>query len=222
MYILLVEDDISLADALCAGLNQEKHTVDWFQDGASAQEAILSTTFDVIILDLGLPKLSGLEVLKNIRNKQIQTPVLILTASDTIDSRIEGLDRGADDFLAKPFDLGELCARLRAIQRRSQSRAEALIKYKDIVLNPAAYSITKADEPVELSRREFALIQKLLENTGRVISRNQLAQTLYGWDDDVDSNALEVHIHNLRKKFGTDLIKTIRGVGYTIVDAEVS
>lgn len=222
MYILLVEDDTSLGDALCVGLNQQKHTVDWFQDGASAQAAILSTTFDVIILDLGLPKLSGLDVLKNIRKKQIQTPVLILTASDTIDSRIEGLDRGADDFLSKPFDLGELCARLRAIQRRSQDRAEALIKYKDIILNPAAYSVTQGGDIVDLSRREFALLQKLLESTGRVISRDQLTQTLYGWDDDVESNALEVHIHNLRKKFDTDLIKTIRGVGYTILEEEES
>ncbi len=216
MRVLLVEDDELLGDGICSGLKHYGHTVDWVKDGKSAQDAITSTqeNFDIVVLDLGLPKMSGLDVLKNMRERNIVTPVVILTARETIDDRVKGLDAGADDYLTKPFDLDELCARMRALQRRSKSRAKPLLTYGDIVLDPAAHVVTYKGEQVLVSRREFSLLQKLLENAGRVISREQLNQTLYGWGENIDSNALEVHIHNLRKRFGSDLIRTIRGVGY--------
>ena len=156
----------------------------------------------------------GSALVKLIREKNISTPVVILTAHDAIDERVKGLDAGADDYLTKPFDLDELCARMRALQRRSKARAKPTLVYGDITLDPAAHTVYKNDEQIIVSRREFALLQKLLENAGRVISREQLNQTLYGWGENIDSNALEVHIHNLRKRFGTKLIRTIRGVGY--------
>ncbi|MDF1796003.1 MAG: response regulator [Coxiellaceae bacterium] len=216
MRVLLVEDDELLGDGICSGLKHYGHTVDWVKDGKSAQDAITSTqeSFDIVVLDLGLPKMSGLDVLKNMRERNVPTPVVILTARETIDDRVKGLDAGADDYLTKPFDLDELCARMRALQRRSKSRAKPLLTYNDIILDPAAHVVTYKGEQVLVSRREFSLLQKLLENAGRVISREQLNQTLYGWGENIDSNALEVHIHNLRKRFGSDLIRTIRGVGY--------
>ena len=172
--------------------------------------------FDIIVLDLGLPKMSGLEVLKGMRERNQSTPVVILTARETVDDRVKGLDAGADDYLTKPFDLDELCARMRALQRRSKSRAKPSISYGNIVLDPASHVVQYQGEQIMVSRREFALLQKLLENAGRVISREQLNQTLYGWGENIDSNALEVHIHNLRKRFGSNLIRTIRGVGYMV------
>jgi len=216
MRVLLVEDDELLGDGICNGLKHFGHTVDWVKDGRAAYKALSSQieSFDVIVLDIGLPKLNGLEVLKSIRDENITTPVVILTAREAIDDRVKGLDMGADDYLTKPFDLEELAARLRALQRRSKSRAKPTLSYGDIVLDPAAHVVYLKGEEVLISRREFALLQKLLENSGRVISREQLNQTLYGWGENIDSNALEVHIHNLRKRFGTHLIRTIRGVGY--------
>lgn len=216
MRLLLVEDDELLGDGVKAGLTQNGYAVDWFKDGLSASHALRSATYDIVVLDLGLPKLSGLAVLKEMRDKGIATPVLILTAKDAVEDRVKLLDTGADDYLTKPFDLDELCARLRALQRRFLHRAEVIITYQDIKLDPAAHSVTFKEEDITIPRREFALLQKLLENVGAVISREQLMQTLYGWEEDVDSNALEVHIHNLRKKFGTDFIRTIRGVGYMV------
>lgn len=216
MRILLVEDDELLGDGVRSGLIGYGHTVDWLTDGKQAQQALELEEFDAVILDLGLPRLSGLEILQTMRNKGNLTPVLILTARDALEDRVAGLDLGADDYLTKPFDLDELRARVAAIQRRSVARADTSIKYKDIVVDSKAYSVTQGDVPVNLSRREFALFQKLLENAGRALTREYLTQTLYGWDDEVDSNALEVHIHNLRKKFGTKLIRTIRGIGYMI------
>lgn len=218
MRVLLVEDDELLGDGILSGLKHYGHTVDWVKDGKSAYDALSQKqeTFDVVVLDLGLPKMSGLDVLKRIREKNIPVPVLILTAKDTVESRVQGLDAGADDYLLKPFDLDELCARMRALQRRSKSRVQPLLQYGDISIDPAAHLVTLKGESVELSRREFTLLQKLLENTGRVISRDQLNQTLYGWGENIDSNALEVHIHNLRKRFGMKLIRTIRGVGYMV------
>lgn len=218
MRVLLVEDDELLGDGICSGLKHYGHTVDWVKDGKSAFEALSrkQENFDVVVLDLGLPKMSGLEVLKRIREKNIPVPVLILTAKDTVESRVQGLDAGADDYLPKPFDLDELCARLRALQRRSKSRAQPVLTYDEITIDPAAHIVTFKGEHVTLTRREFTLLQKLLENAGRVISRDQLNQTLYGWGENIDSNALEVHIHNLRKRFGTKLIRTIRGVGYMV------
>lgn len=221
MRVLLVEDDELLGDGVRNGLIQYGYTVDWVKDGQSAKQAILNEpeNFDVVVLDIGLPKISGIDVLKAMRAKNITTPVVMLTAKDSIEDRITGLDFGADDYIAKPFDLDELCARMRALQRRTTSRADPILTYGSISLNPASHTVHINDELINVSRREFALLQKLLENPGRVLSREHLTSTLYGWGDDVDSNALEVHIHNLRKKFGTKLIRTIRGVGY-MVDKE--
>lgn len=216
MRVLLVEDNDLLGDAVCGGLKHAGYTVDWVKDGLNAQQAILSEPFDIIVLDIGLPRRSGIDVLKTIRAKNIITPVLILTAKETIEDRVKGLDAGADDYLVKPFDMDELAARIRALHRRSSERAEPTIKYRGIVLNPAAHTVTLNGDDASLSRREFSLLHKLLANTGRVISREHLTTTLYGWGDEVDSNALEVHIHNLRKKFGSDMIRTIRGVGYMV------
>jgi two-component system, OmpR family, response regulator QseB len=216
MRVLLAEDDELLGDAVCKGLIEYFYTVDWVKDGQSAQEAISLNTFDIIVLDIGLPKSTGFEVLKFIRSKNITTPIVILTARDSIDDQIKGLDAGADDYVTKPFDLDALCARLRAMQRRASSRAEPILTYGFISLDPASHTVHANGELMNISRREFTLLQKLLENQGRVLSRESLTSTLYGWGADVDSNALEVHIHNLRKKFGTKLIRTFRGVGYMI------
>lgn len=216
MRILLVEDDELLGDALKNGLHQQGYTVDWLKDGHVAELALLTENFDAVVLDIGLPKRSGLEVLKNIRLKGVVTPVIILTAREGLEDKVLGLDAGADDYLAKPFDLKELFARIRALQRRAAGRAEPLIHYNDITLDPASHSVFRDSKRVNISPREFTLLYKLLENAGRVLSREQLSQTLYGWDTEIDSNAVEVHVHNLRKKLGEDLIQTIRGVGYMI------
>jgi len=222
MRVLLVEDDELLGDGIFSGLKHYGLTVDWIKDGKTAFEALSQKqeTFDVIILDLGLPKMSGLDVLRKIREKGIAVPVLILTAKDAVEDRVHGLDAGADDYIAKPFDLDELCARLRALQRRSKSRAQPILEFGDIKLDPAAHTVTHKNQLVDLPRREFTLLQKLLENAGRVISRDQLSQSLYGWGESIDSNALEVHVHNLRKRFGTKFIRTIRGVGYMVKEID--
>lgn len=220
MRVLLVEDDELLGDGVRMGLAQYGYVVDWIKDGQAALQAILSEHFECIVLDLGLPKRSGLEILKTMRGRNINTPVVILTARDGIDERVKGLDAGGDDYLVKPFDLEELCARIRALQRRSTSRAEPRISYGDIMIDPASHIAYHKGEPLPLSRREYALLQKLLENAGRVISREQLNQTIYSWEDEIDSNALEVHIHNLRKKLGYPLVRTIRGVGYMVERVE--
>ncbi|CAN5449008.1 response regulator [soil metagenome] len=214
MRVLLVEDDELLGDGVRAGLTQQGYVVDWLKDGLSAIQALRMETFDLIVLDLGLPKAPGMTVLQTLRADGIATPVLILTARETVDDRVKGLDSGADDYLTKPFDLPELCARLRALQRRFSHRADSLLTYGYITLDPASHEVKMKGELVSIPRREFALLQKLLENAGQVLSREQLTQSLYGWEEDVDSNALEVHIHNLRKKLGANLIRTIRGVGY--------
>lgn len=216
MRILLVEDDELLGNGVYTGLCQEGYTVDWLKDGTTAEHALRSEAFDAIILDLGLPKLPGIDLLQIIRNRGVVIPVLILTARETIEDRVEGLDSGADDYMTKPFELEELYARIRALLRRFAGRAGALLEFGKISLDPASHTVMLSGEPVTLSRREFSLLQKLLENAGRVLSREHLTQSLYGWGDDVDSNALEVHVHNLRKKFGNTFIRTIRGVGYMV------
>jgi two-component system response regulator QseB len=216
MRILLVEDDELLGDAAKAGLSQYGYTVDWLKDGESAKLALKNESFDLVVLDLGLPKLSGLGLLRDVRASGNPNPVIILTARDTVEDRVKGLDCGADDYLTKPFDMDELTARVRALIRRSSGRADATIHYRNIELDPAAHSVTLDGEEVNVPRREFALLQKLLENSGHVLSREQLMQSVYGWEEDVDSNALEVHIHNLRKKLNATFIRTIRGVGYMI------
>src|SRR3990167_5215256 len=217
MRILLAEDDELLGEGTRKGLTQDGHyTVDWVQDGSLADQALRTEKFDLIVLDLGLPKMSGITVLQNLRNRGDTTPVLILTARESIEDRVKGLDSGADDYLTKPFDLDELAARLRALQRRFASRAAPLLVHNDITLDPASHTISYKEEPLNLSRREFALLHVLLENAGRVLSREHLTQSLYGWGEEVDSNALEVHVHNLRKRFGQDFIRTVRGIGYTV------
>ena len=216
MRILLVEDDQPLGDGLSTGLRQAGFAVDWLRDGHSADVALQSETFDLVVLDLGLPKLSGMEVLSNARRRNLTTPILILTARDALGEKIAGLDAGADDYLVKPIDLDELSARIRALTRRTAGRAAPLLVHGNIALDPAAHSVTLDGNPVELSSREYALLHLLLVSAGRVLSRSQIEQSLYGWRDEPDSNALEVHIHHLRKKLGSPLIRTLRGVGYTI------
>ena len=216
MRILLVEDDPQLGDGLTIGLRQAGFAVDWVKDGNSADRALQSETFDLVVLDLGLPRLSGMEVLTRARGRRQTLPVLILTARDATGDKVSGLDAGADDYLVKPVDLDELAARIRALTRRSAGRAAPLLTRGNLALDPAAHSVTLAGAPVELSSREFSLLQMLLENSGRVLSRSQLEQSVYGWRDEPDSNALEVHIHHLRKKLGSELIRTLRGIGYTI------
>lgn len=218
MRILIAEDDHLLGNGLCASIKQEGHEVEWNTDGQTACRNIIDNPecFDLIILDLGLPKMDGMSILEKIRTHGITTPVLILTAIDTVDSKIMGLDHGADDYLTKPFDLKELNARIRALSRRGESRADNNITYGNITLDPASHSVIKDGEHITLSRREFALLHKLIDPPGRVLSREHLTQYIYGVLDDVDSNALEVHIHNLRKKIDADFIRTIRGVGYMV------
>jgi two-component system response regulator QseB len=216
MRLLLVEDDKMLGDALRAGLKQAGYTVDWLQDGVSAEQALTTEQFDLVVLDLGLPGQSGLEVLKHLRRRGNTVPVLILTARDSIEDRVRGLDAGADDYLVKPFDLDELTARLRALQRRHSGRPETVITHGKLRLDPAARKVQLDGRDVNIVGREFALLQILLENRGRVIPRARLEEKLYGWEGEIESNSLEVFIHHLRKKLGRDLIRTVRGVGYII------
>ncbi len=216
MRILLVEDDELLGNGLQVGLQQSGYAVDWVKDGHSAELFLGAGAYDLMILDIGLPRRSGLEVLRTLRGGGSSLPVLLLTARDTVEDKVSGLDSGADDYLVKPFDLDELTARIRALLRRRSGRSEPVIRHRDIVLDPASHAVTRAGQPVELAPREFAVLLQLLENRGRVLSRAQLEQNLYSWKDEVDSNAVEVHIHHLRRKLWPELIRTIRGVGYVI------
>jgi len=219
MRILLVEDDRMLGDGLQAGLTQAGYAVDWRRDGEAAVTALSTESFAAVVLDLGLPKRDGLSVLQWLRGRHDATPVLILTARDQLEDKVRGLDLGADDYVLKPFDLDEITARLRALVRRAHGRPEPLLTLGEIALNPAARSVTRAGQAIELTPREFDLLHLLLENTDRVLTRRTLEEQLYTWNDAVDSNALEVHIHHLRKKLGIDLIRTVRGVGYMVSTA---
>ncbi len=216
MRLLLVEDDKLLGEGIYAGLSQEGYAVDWVRDGETAESACLSEDYDCMVLDIGLPRQSGLDVLDHVRARGNDTPVLMLTARDTIPDRVAGLDHGADDYMVKPFDLDELHARVRAIVRRRTGRSNPVLVRGNIELDPGAHSVKKAGELVELSPKGFAILQALLENKGRVMSRTRLEESLYSWKDEIESNAVEVHIHHLRKKLGSELIRTIRGVGYSI------
>ena len=216
MRILLVEDDRLLGDGLKAGLADAGYAVDWVRDGEAAVAALAAESFAAVVLDLGLPKRDGLSVLQWLRGRRDATPVLILSARDQLEDRVRGLDLGADDYVLKPFDLDEVAARLRALVRRAHGRPEPVLTLGEIELNPAARSVTRAGEPVELTPREFDLLHLLLENAGRVLTRRSLEEQLYTWQDAVDSNALEVHIHHLRKKLFPELIRTVRGVGYLV------
>lgn len=216
MRILLVEDDELLGDGVCAGLRREKNSVDWVKNGETALSAIAETQYDCVILDIGLPKMSGLDALQHVRESNNSVPVLILTAQDDISDRVKGLDAGADDYLVKPFAFTELCARLRALTRRTRGKASEIIQYKSISINTTAHTVEHNEKSVELSRREFTLLVEMITNQGRVLSRQHLEQKLYSWGDEIESNTIEVYIHHLRKKFHTDLIKTVRGIGYII------
>jgi two-component system OmpR family response regulator/two-component system response regulator QseB len=214
--ILVVEDDSLLGDALRVGLRREGFAVDWVQDGAKAWAALASQPFAAVVLDLGIPGISGLELLRRLRARKNAVPVLILTARDAIPDRIAGLDSGADDYLAKPVDLGELAARLRALSRRSGGRAEPVLRVGALALDPAAHEVAFRGRPVELSAREFALLHELARSAGRVLSRDQLAERLYGFHEELESNAIEVHVHHLRRKLAPEAIVTVRGVGYLL------
>ena len=216
MRILLVEDDKLLGDGVQAGLTQTGFSVDWVRDGVAAALALQTGEFSAVVLDLGLPRMSGLEVLRRLRGSGDKVPVLILTARDTVDDRIRGLDSGADDYLVKPFDLHELAARLRALVRRSRGEASPLLRVGEVELDPAACRASLRGSPVELSGREFTLLHELMLNAGRVLSREKLAEHLYAWGEEVESNALEVHVHHLRRKLAPEFIQTVRGVGYMI------
>lgn len=216
MRILVVEDDRLLGDGLHAGLTHAGFAVDWVRDGDAAVAALSAESFDTLVLDLGLPKRDGLSVLRWLRGRGDETAVLILTARDQLEDKVRGLDLGADDYVLKPFDLDEIAARLRALMRRKHGRAAPLLTLGALTLNPAARSVTQAGKPVELTGREFDLLHVLMQNAGRVLSRRTLEEKLYAWDDAVGSNALEVHIHHLRKKLGNDTIRTVRGAGYTV------
>jgi two-component system response regulator QseB len=214
--LLLVEDDPMVGESIRDGLAQEGFTVDWVRDGAAAETALGAEPYAAVLLDLGLPRKDGLDVLRAARARRNEVPILVITARDAIADRITGLDAGADDYLVKPFDLDELAARVRALVRRADGRAEPVVRHGAIVLNPATREVTLRGRPVVLSGREFALLHALLARPGVVLSRAQLEERLYGWGEEVGSNAVEVHIHNLRRKLGAGTIRNVRGVGYTI------
>jgi DNA-binding response OmpR family regulator len=220
MRVLIVEDDPLLGDALTAGLKQRGFESDWVQDGRDAQAAIRVEPFAAVVLDLGLPGLGGLELLRGERGRGNKVPVLILTARDAVQDRITGLDSGADDYVVKPTDLDELAARLRALVRRSKGEPAPLLRIGSLVLDPAARTVTRDGHVVDLQPREFTLLQELMLNAGRVLSREQLEERMYRWGEEVESNAVEVHIHHLRRKLGADVVKTIRGVGYMVPRGE--
>jgi two-component system OmpR family response regulator/two-component system response regulator QseB len=214
MRILLAEDDPQLGDGLMVGLRQAGHAVDWVRDGIAAELALKSEPFDLLLLDLGLPRQDGVTVLRQLRARGQTLPVLILTARDAVNDKVAGLDAGADDYLVKPVDLDELSARVRALSRRASGHAQPRLQLGDLEIDPAARTVSVAGVPVELAMREYSLLQTLAENAGRVMTRAQLESSLYGWRDEPDSNAIEVHIHHLRKKLGAERIRTLRGVGY--------
>ncbi len=216
MRVLLAEDDAMIGASVRRGLAQDGFTVDWVEDGRAAEVALAERVHDAVLLDLGLPRRTGLEVLTAMRRLGDNRPVLIMTARDAIADRVAGLDAGADDYLVKPFDLSELAARLRALSRRRAGRADPVLAYGAIELDPASHQARVRGEPVSLSAREFALLEALMVRPGAVLSRAQLEARLYGWNDSVESNAVEVHIHALRKKIGADLIRNVRGVGWMV------
>lgn len=216
MRILLAEDDLLLGDGLRAGLRQLGFLVDWVRDGEAAARELRAESYAAAVLDLGLPLKDGMDVLTSIRQAGITLPVLVLTARDAVPDRVRGLDAGADDYVVKPIDLNELAARLRALVRRAHGQPQERLCVQDVTLDPAARAVTQAGTPVALSAREFDLLHALMLNAGRVLSREQLEQHLYAWGQEVESNAIEVHVHHLRRKLGNTLIQTVRGVGYVL------
>jgi len=220
MRILLVEDDQMIGQAIQTALRQDGHAVDWVRDGNAADAALAAGRFDLVLLDLGLPGRDGVSLLRLIRSRKDATPVLVITARDAIADRIAGLDAGADDYLVKPFDLDELAARMRALLRRSAGRGEPVIEHGRIRMNPATREVARDGQPVSLSPREYAVLEALMSHPGAVLSRAQLEDRLYGWGESVDSNAVEVYIHGLRRKLGRDLVQNLRGVGWFVPRVE--
>ena len=219
MRILVVEDDELLGDGIRAGLKLADYAVDWVRDGEQARLALLDHAYDACVLDLGLPRRDGLNVLKDLRGRGSALPVLILTARDTSADKVAGLDAGADDYLTKPFDLPELQARLRALTRRAAGSAAPVLQHADVVLNPATKQVTQGGEPVALSAREYALLQDFLTHKSHIRTRAQLEEGLYAWGEETGSNTVEVYVHHLRRKFGADFIRTVRGLGYQLGEA---
>ncbi len=219
MRLLLAEDDNMIGEAVRAGLRRQGFVVDWVRDGVAAEQALQAEAYDACLLDLGLPRKAGLEVLRHLRERGSMLPVLVLTARDAITDRVDGLDAGADDYVVKPFDLAELAARVRAVTRRKGGRAQAIIEHGDVTLDPATREVRRDGDPVVLSPREFALLQALLEHPGRILSRAQLEERLYGWGEEIESNVVEVHVHTLRRKLGANFIRNVRGVGYRVAPA---
>jgi DNA-binding response OmpR family regulator len=216
MRVLLAEDDLLLGDGLRAGLRQRGFQVDWVRDGAAAERELRAEPYAAAVLDLGLPLRDGMDVLAAVRAAGVTLPVLVLTARDAVADRVRGLDRGADDYVVKPVDLDELAARLRALVRRAHGQPQEVRSAQQVVLDPAARRVTCRGEEVALAAREFDLLHVLMLNADRVLSREQLEQHLYSWGREVESNAIEVHVHHLRRKLGTGLIQTVRGVGYLL------
>ena len=220
MRILLVEDDVELGSNLQAGLGKHGYIADWLTDGGSAKFALEKESFDLVLLDLGLPKILGLDLLQQTRDEGNNVPVIIITARDSLADKVECFDCGADDFLTKPFELEELCARINACYKRDRGRPTSMLQVGDIKLDHSAHKVWLGDERINLPRREFALLETLMQKSGLTVSRETLMQKLYGWEKNTQSNALEVHIHNLRKKLETDRIFTVRGIGYRMEDEE--
>ena len=216
MRLLLVEDDRMIGESVKAGLRQDAFAVDWVRDAEAADLALAAGPYALVLLDLGLPGRSGLQWLRQLRSRGQALPVLILTARDAVSDRVAGLDSGADDYLVKPFDLAELAARIRALLRRQAGRAAPSLRHGDVALDPVTREATLKGKPVSLSSREFALLSALMERPAAVLSRAQLEERLYGWGEEVESNAVEVHIHHLRRKLGAPFIRNVRGLGYTL------
>ena len=216
MRLLLVEDDTMIGDAVLHLLRSEHYAVDWVRDGAMADQALRSAEYDLVLLDLGLPKRDGIDVLRALRSRSSSVPVLIATARDSVNDRVAGLDAGADDYIVKPYDTDELLARLRALLRRSAGRGEPSFEHNGVRLNPATREASLNGQMVQLSAREWAVLEPLIARPGVVLTRLQLEEKLFSWKDDISSNAVEVYIHGVRKKLGSDVIKTVRGLGYLV------
>jgi DNA-binding response OmpR family regulator len=214
MRLLLAEDDTMIGEAVRAGLRREGFTVDWVRDGAAAAEALLGGSYDLLLLDLGLPGKGGVQVLRELRERGSGLPVVVLTARDAVTDRVAGLDAGADDYIVKPFDLDELGARIRAVHRRQAGRAMPLLAHRGVSLDPATRQVMRDGQPVLLSAREYAVLELLMQRPGAVLSRAQIEDRLYGWGEEIESNAVSVYVHQLRKKLGADFIRSMRGVGY--------
>ncbi|MHA4870922.1 response regulator [Duganella sp. PWIR1] len=216
MRLLLVEDDPMIGESIEDGLHGESYAVDWVRDGQAAELALTTISYDLLLLDLGLPRKQGMDVLRSLRARGQDLPVLIITARDGTPARVEGLDGGADDYLVKPFDLDELLARIRALLRRRVARTRSVVVHGGLTLDLASHEAQFDGEPVKLSAREFAVLRVLLDNPGSVVSKSQLEDKLYGWNAEVESNTVDVYVHRLRKKFGADFIRNVRGVGYKV------